>query len=150
MKPSLVAAITYLVIGHHALATEPNSSCPATTVLPQLDAAYHACANGYVDGSCQRFLEAFKQVTGRYDCQRSFETAPVPAVWLASTGALDDFVSLVWRLASEKQFNDKLYKGIRTEARTFFGSEEFRGVLDGDLAEEYVERSLAVQRKLKR
>ncbi len=149
MKPAL-AAITCLVIGHHALATQPNSSCPATTVLPQLDAAYHACANGYVDGSCQRFIEAFKRVTGRYDCQRSFDTAPVPAVWLAPTGALDDFVRLAWHLASERQFNDKLYKDIRTEARTFFGSEEFRGILDGALAEEYLQKSKAVERALKR
>lgn len=143
------AAVACLVVGHHATAAQRNLSCPAATVLPDLDGAYHACSNGYVDGSCQRFIGAFKKLTGRYDCQRSFDTDPVPAVWLAPRGAVEDFVRLTWRLASDSQFKDKLYKDVRTEARAFFGSADFQGVLDGALAEDYLGKSQRVARELK-
>jgi hypothetical protein len=147
---ALRIAIACLAFAHQAAAAQPNASCPAATVLPQLDAAYHACNNGYVDGSCQRFIELFKQVTGRYDCQRSFDTSPVPAVWLAPRGALEDFVRLAWRLSSDPQFKDNLYKNARSEARIFFGSKEFQGVLDGALAEDYLDKSEKIERELER
>jgi len=37
-----------------------NVTCPATKLLPVVDAAYHACDNGYVDGSCERFVEVMR------------------------------------------------------------------------------------------
>mgnify|MGYP003492587008 len=146
---ALGTAIVCVVVGFQAMAAEPNLSCPAATIFPRLDAAYHACSNGYIDGSCQQFISEFKRVTAPYDCQRSFDKAPVPAVWLAPRGALDDFVRLAWRLASDPQFNDKLYKNVGLEARIFFGSKDFRGVLDGALAEDYAEKSREVERQLK-
>jgi hypothetical protein len=130
-------------------ASSANISCPANNVAPQLDAAYHACSNGYIDGSCQRFLQAFNVLTGRYDCQRSFDTAPVPAVWLSPEGALDDYVRLVFQIATKPQFKDKLYHGVQQEAHEFFTSKEFHGILDGALAEDYLPKSRALAKKLK-
>lgn len=124
-------------------------ACPANEVLPKLDAAYHACSH-YADESCHNFIAAFKEVAGRYDCKRSFDTTPVPAVWLAGDGALDDYVRLMWLLATKKQFKSKLYKGADTEARKFFAGSEFQGVLDGALAEEYLEKSRAMAVSLKK
>lgn len=148
MKTSLLCL--FGLVANAAIAAGPNTVCPAAAVLPELDASYHACSNGYVDGSCQRFIAAFKKVTGRYDCQRSFDNGPVPAAWLAPDGALEDFIRLTWRLSTNKQFKDELYKGISTEARAFFASKDFQGVLDGALAEEYLERSQAMATTLKR
>lgn len=126
-------------------------TCPASTVLPELDAAYHACGH-YADENCHNFIAAFKKVTGRYDCKRSFDTGPgsVPAIWLAGDGALEDYVHLVWLLSTKKQFKSKLYRGVDVEARDFFASSEFRGVLDGALAEEYSEKSRAMASSLKK
>lgn len=71
-------------------------------------------------------------------------------MWLSPDGALEDFIQLTWRLSTNKQFEDELYKGISTEARDFFASKDFQGVLDGALAEEYLERSQAMATTLKR
>ncbi|MDE2149256.1 MAG: hypothetical protein KGJ55_05355 [Gammaproteobacteria bacterium] len=124
-------------------------TCPAGAVLPKLDATYHACRH-YADDSCHNFITAFKDVTGRYDCKRSFDTAPVPAVWLAGDGALDDYVHLVWLVATKKEYKSKLYGGADAEARAFFASSEFRSILDGALAEEYSEKSEAMAASLKK
>lgn len=125
-------------------------ACPASAVLPELDAAYHACSH-YADESCHNFVAAFKKVTGRYDCKRPFDTGPgaVPAVWLAGDGALEDYVQLIWLLATKKRFKSKLYKGADAEARAFFASSDFQGVLDGALAEEYLDKSQAMAVSLK-
>ena len=150
-KKTFWIATACLAVGHHVAVAEPNVLCPAAIVLPQLDAAYHACHQGYIDGSCKRFIDAFKKVTGRYDCQRSFDSGDgaVPAVWLAPRGALEDFIALAWRLASDPQFKKRLYKNIRSEARRFFGSKDFQGVLDGALAEDYLDKSQQIARELK-
>ena len=57
---------------------------------------------------------------------------------------------LAWRLSSDPLFKDRLYKNVRFEARIFFGSKESKGVLDGDLAEEDMDKSEKVARELQR
>ena len=120
-----------------------QQTCPAADVLPKLDAAYHACRH-YADESCNNFIAAFTSVTGRYDCKRAFDTDPVPAVWLAGAGALDDYVQMMWLVATNEQYKSKLYKGAYSKARAVFSSGEFQAVLDGALAEEYLEKSQAM------
>jgi hypothetical protein len=133
-----------------------NVTCPAAKLLPVLDAAYHECNNGFVKGSCEKFVETFRQLLPEYDCQRSFDSTPtknyiVPAIWLAGDGALEDYVRLLWRMASskDKMFRNKWFQEATAEAKRLFGSEEFRNILDGALAEEYMSRSEEVERQLK-
>ena len=105
-------------------------------------------------------MESFRQLALEYDCQRSFDATPsrnyiVPAVWLAGDGALEDYVGLMYRVASSdsrkgKMFSDQLFRKATNAAEAFFGSEDFRRVLDGHLAEEYVPLSRAVERKQQR
>jgi hypothetical protein len=123
---------------------EFNVKCPAPKLLPQLDAAYHECNNGFVNGSCERFVETFSQLAPEYDCQRSFDATPdkkyvVPAIWLAGDGALEDYIGLLARMASgkDKMFNDKSFTKSSAAARKLFTSKAFAHVLDGHMAEEY-------------
>lgn len=134
-----------------------NVTCPAPKLLPVLDAAYHECNNGFADGSCERFVETFRQLLPEYDCQRPFDATPtqnyiVPAIWLAGDGALMDYVRLLSRMSSlkDKLFTDKLFQKATDEARKLFGSKEFRNILDGHLAEEYGPLSKKVENELKR
>ncbi len=131
---------------------EFNVTCPESKLLPVLDTAYHECNNGYANGSCERFVENFRLLMPKYDCQRSFDTSPVPAIWLAGPGALEDYVRLLWRMASskDKMFTHTLLQRAAAEGKKLFGCEEFRHVLDGALAEEYLPRSKKVERELKR
>ena len=122
----------------------PIAACPAQELLPLLDSNYHECNRGFLNGSCEKFVDVFSNLTGRYDCRRSFDHDPVPAIWLSGSAATEDFVALLARLAEsepESEASRKLNEKARAKARHLFGSQSLRDVLDGDLAEQYLERS---------
>lgn len=134
-----------------------NVACPASSVLPVLDHAYHECSNGFLNGSCEKFIESFRQLLPEYDCQRSFDATStknyiVPAVWLAGDGALEDYIRLLSRLASskDKTLTPKHFRKAIASARKLFGSKEFQRVLDGAIAKEYLPLSRSVERQLTR
>lgn len=131
-----------------------NVTCPAHKLLPVLDAAYHECNKGFVNGSCERFVETFKQLTPEYDCQRSFDATSetnyiVPAVWLAGNGALEDYIALLARMTNrkDKMFSDQWFRKATTEARRLFGSKAFQNMLDGSMAEEYLPLSKRLEKE---
>ena len=135
---------------------EFNVACPAQKLLPVLDGTYHQCNKGFVNGSCEKFVDTFKQLLPEYDCQRSFDATPtknyiVPAVWLAGDGALEDYTQLLSRMAllKDRMFKQKSFRNATTKARKLFGSKEFRKILDGSLAEEYSPLSTRVENQLK-
>jgi hypothetical protein len=134
MRKPLLAAML-LCVTTPALAGT-NLDCPAPALLPQLDSAYHECNHGFQNGSCDRFVDLLRQLLPRFDCQRSFDTSPVPALWLADSAAMEDYVHLLSRLKIPA-------------AKTLFGSTEFREILDGALAEEYGPLSLKAGRQQK-
>ena len=120
-----------LILGTVALGA--NVECPAAKLGPVLDAAYHECSHGFENGSCDRFIETFARLLPKFDCQRSFDIAPVPAVWLLNDAAFEDYVHLLSKMKAKP-------------ARKLFGSPEFRDVLDGALAEDYGDLSRRVER----
>ncbi len=137
--------------------TQFNVTCPAQKLLPVLDAAYHECNKGFVNGSCERFVETFKQLSPEYDCQRSFDATSeknyiVPAVWLAGDGALEDYIALLARMTSRKDkvFSDKWFRKASADARQLFGSKAFQRVLDGHMAEEYGPLSKRLEKELRK
>lgn len=152
-----------LVFSSPLLATESppgmqkfNITCPAAKLLPVLDTAYHECHNGFANGSCERFVETFRQLLPEYDCQRPFDATPpkkyiVPAIWIASEGAVEDYIRLLYRMSSskDKMFSDRWFQKATIEAKKLFGSQEFRAALDGAIAEEYEEKSIIVEKQLK-
>ena len=136
-----------------------NVTCPAAKLIPVLDTAYHECNNGYVKkgASCEKFVAVFKQLLPEYDCQRPFDTSPtqkyiVPAIWLAGDGADEDYIRLLWRMASKKgkMYRNQWFRKPVYEAKILFASKEFRHILDGAIAEEYVSRSKKMERELRK
>src|SRR5574337_466447 len=116
MNPAAVLLVTAVQLA--AAASEPNRKCPAQQLLPVLDSSYHECSNGFGNSSCERFVDTFRKLTSRSDCQRSFDTSPVPAVWLAGDAELEDFVRLLSRLAAKNDnvFTDHSFAKARAMA----------------------------------
>lgn len=121
-------------------ANSENSSCPYPEIYIEIDQAYHECVNGYVknNASCDLFLDKINLLFPRHDCKRSFDTAPVPAIWLFGA-ASDDYCRLLYHLAIGKKgkFDSHWYSNASEKAKKIFLSEEFKSVLDGAIAEEY-------------
>jgi len=130
---------------------QSNVTCPASKLLPALDASYRKCRRGFENDSCERFVQTLGKLLPKYDCQRLFDKDAVPAVWLAADDDLDDYIYLLWRLSSstDKMFTGKSFSKATDDANKLFSSEEFRNILDGALAEHYMARSEELERKLK-
>ena len=116
-----------------------NQTCPAKTELPRLEAAYQQCRLRDKK-SCQLFVNIFKKLMPVYDCQRDFDKTPehnylVPAIWLAGP-KLENYVHLLSQLNL-------------VSAQRLFGSQAFRDILDGALAEEYGPLSYQAQKKFR-
>ena len=131
--------------------SEFNVRCPARRLCPEIESRYQACRTRHNQESCDAFVTLFRQLAPEYDCQRSFDHTPkadyiVPAVWLCDelrgsreneASALEDYAYLLQSLKS-------------VAGRCFFGSNEFRSVLDGHLGEEFEEPSLRAGKNAKR
>ena len=120
--------------------TQFNVTCPAKRLAPEIDRAFHQCNVGYADGSCERFVNFFRELLPVYDCQRPFDATPsvnyiVPAIWVVGSAEHEDYVRLLAQLK-------------RPFAQVLFASKEFRATLDGALAEEYGPRSERLAREL--
>ena len=117
-----------------------NDRCPFPEIYVETDRSYHECANGYVKKgtSCELFIKTLEQILPRYDCKRSFDTSPVPAIWLFGA-ASKDYIELLYELASgaDPMYSSNWFADVSASARVIFLSEEFRAVLDGTMAEEY-------------
>jgi hypothetical protein len=111
-----------------------TANCPAAQLLPTLEKEHGKCRAHR--GQCSAFVGTFRQLLPRYDCRRPFDTAPVPAAWLAGDEQLEKYVELLAHLRTP-------------EAKALFGSEEFRGILDGVLAEQYRAKSIAAEKQLR-
>ena len=130
----LILLITNL---SYAKATE---TCPTKELCPLYSETLDKCEKNNKSKSCSDFIDLYKKLVPKYDCKRSFDKEPVPAIWLcdegtyASTGPFERGVALLAKLKSKK-------------ARIFFGSPELRSTLDGDVAEEYRKKSLKAEKK---
>ncbi|MBI5246089.1 MAG: hypothetical protein HY923_02835 [Elusimicrobia bacterium] len=120
--------------------TRFNETCPVARLLPVLEDDYAACSKKEKT-ACDGFVSGLRELLPEYDCQRPFDAGPpddyiVPAIWKAGDAALAKYVALLASLKTKK-------------ALELFASPEFRAILDGHLAETYMERSRAAQKRLK-
>lgn len=120
---------------------EFNKVCPAPKLCDEANGLLRECRR-LKDESCSKFLAKFRELLPDYDCQRPFDKTEtksyiVPALWLCDSREL--FISALSEMPSD-------------EAKMLFSSKEFRGALDGagHLAEEYLPKSIEVERALKK
>lgn len=116
--------------------TKFNQDCPYQKLRPTLETLFSFCKSGNAS-SCKTFVKTFRALTVVSDCQRTLDATPrvnyiVPAIWLAGDGKLEDYVQLVANLSMN-------------EAKVLFASPAFRSVLDGVLAEQWLEESLKAE-----
>ena len=126
-----------------------NIVCPATRLCPDLEKYYQACKSENEPNVCNSFVATFRKLAGKYDCQRSFDHTPtadyiVPAVWVCREGLNIGETRSIFE--EYIVFLQKLNSG---EARCFFASPEFRGILDGEYAELFYEKSLSAEKTIK-
>jgi hypothetical protein len=125
-----------------------NIECPAKRLCPDLEKYYQTCSGTHAPEACDLFVKIFRQLAPRYDCQRSFDHTPtkdytVPAVWVCK--------EILTARGKRPIFEEsiKLLQELRSkDARSFFASAGFRGVLDGELAETYFESSLRAEKDM--
>jgi hypothetical protein len=123
-----------------SLASASGQECPFPKKYIELDRAYHQCVNGQVrkDASCEAFLGSIVTLFPRYNCKRSFDTEPVPAIWLFDA-ASEDYIKLIYELATQSNpiFEGQWFAKEAVQAKEIFLSPEFKSVLDGHMAEDY-------------
>jgi hypothetical protein len=143
MHSSLIALGTIVLLSASAFADPaPSSGCPSEKLCPEFIELTQKCEKDLKSESCEEFTELFRKLTPSYDCRRSFDTNPVPAIWLCDANVPDypkpheKGLALLAKLRSKK-------------ARKFFGSAELRSTLDGALAEEYLKKSRAAGKRTK-
>ena len=131
-------AITALLLFHQA--TIANGKCPFPQKYIEIDRAYHQCVNGHVRNgeSCNFFINHISTLFLKYDCKRSFDTSPVPAIWLFDA-ASEDYIRLIYEMASQRNpiFEGKWFKKEVITAKEVFLSQNFKSILDGHMTEEY-------------
>ena len=115
---------------------EFNKKCPTPKMCTDLNEDMEACKK---KSACAQFVVHYKAVLPEYDCQRSFDSTPkqeyvIPAIYLCENN--EELLGFLAKLKTK-------------EARILFGSQELRDTLDGSVAEEYMAKSIAVEKSLK-
>ena len=123
---------------------EPNKQCPAEGLCPTLEQAYQDCKSGKSKNQCSEFVETMRKLSPRYDCQRDFDTRPVPAIWVCGEKRRENGGSVI------DEYLEFLSKFKNSEAQRYFASELFRSTLDGHISELYYEKSKKRQSELGR
>lgn len=121
---------------------EFNVTCPSKELCPILDQAFESCKSTNKTEVCSIYIQIFRKLVQNYDCQRSFDNTPnkkyiVPAYWLCDPTKAWANIELLSKLKSN-------------EAQEFFASSDFRSILDGELAEGFMEMSSDREKMLKR
>jgi hypothetical protein len=89
------------------------------------------------------FVKALKKLFNR--CKSPIDSHPIPALWLCEGHGDSGCSSLQF-----ETWIGYLAASPMIEARHAFASPEFRGVLDGEMAETYRKESLKVEKELQR
>lgn len=98
------------------------------------------CRTKQAEDDCKKFVRLFEKLAVKNDCMRKFDTAPVPSVWICDEDAEESsYPKLFERSAAT------LSKLKYSFARKFYGSNAFRSTLDGEVAEEHLEKSMKIK-----
>jgi hypothetical protein len=127
---------------------EYNVECPASRLCPDLEKYYQACKKTNGPDMCGAFVATFRKLTGKYDCQRSFDHTPtadytVPAIWVCR-----EVLHLENKRAVYEEYIALLLELSSNDARCFFASSDFRGILDGEYAESLYGKSLDAEKEI--
>ena len=116
---------------------EPFKYCADHSFCQSLRENEKKCRTSPNKEVCQSFVETLRKLAIVKDCKRKFDTSPVPSVWICDEDEGEtSYPKLFERSAST------LAKTKYEFAQKFYGSEAFRSVLDGAVADEHLEQSI--------
>jgi hypothetical protein len=119
-------------------------NCPDAKYFARIQKAYKECVAHPKDNKkIIAFVDLLEHVMHKYDCRRSYDSAPVPAWWMCDRGT--------GGLCNEEDVNKWftfISKSRNMYARKLFASTLFRSTLDGESAEQFSEDSVKVEREL--
>lgn len=118
---------------------EFNKNCPTPKLCEKIYENLQLCEKGN-KLQCNQFVDNFRKTLPEYDCQRNFD----------STAKEKYIVSAIWLCETHEYFLNALSKMKTRKARQLYGSKELRSTLDGALAEEHLDQSKKVEKKLKK
>ena len=112
MQIKLLKILFVIIFFSSSFTVAEEQECPFPEKYIEIDRAYHQCANGQVrkGASCELFIDSVPALLGKYDCKRSFDTQPVPALWLFDAAA-EDYIQLIYQMASKSNsvFNEQWF-----------------------------------------
>lgn len=114
-----------------------NNDCPMPQLGIEIRIAYNELiSNPHLHLKDSTFVTLLEKSFYKYNCKRSFDKNPVPALWLCDSGDIEKWIEYLSKMNS-------------TYAKKLFGSRLFRSVLDGSLAEQFFQLSKEVEYTLK-
>jgi hypothetical protein len=119
-------------------ASQIIESCEERKLCPELEDSFSKCKYDEKEEECRRFIDTFRKLSGTTTCKRSFDTRPVPSVWVCDEGK-----SYPGTFTNAASFLDELIVKYGF-ALNFYSSDEFRSNLDGETAEAYRAKSEAI------
>jgi hypothetical protein len=110
-----------------------EGNCSAKELCPKLVSTSKQCEERPNSNACGTFLSLFKKLTESEQCRRSGDFSPVPGAWvcdeLQQSAVMEGSINTLKRLRKLRN----------ATATSFYASQEFRGILDGYLLEEYLD-----------
>lgn len=118
--------------------TISDFSCADMALCEDLRISEEMCRGTKEPANCAKFVATFEKLAVTSDCQRKFDTKPVPSIWVCDEGSEEGSPKIFERSA------DTLSKIDLPAAKKFYGSEAFRSTLDGGVAETHMQKSKEV------
>ena len=137
LAPVNLTELTFSRLGHGTGGTKPEYLCPLRDLGPRIAAAYDAYLKNPEDsGRAHEFVKLMTEGMQKYDCPCELgKQAAYPAIWLWGDLDIAKWYEVLAGMKDE-------------EAQKLFASDLFRSTLDGGIAEEYWDKSLAVEKDL--
>jgi hypothetical protein len=123
--------ISGLIISFSDKTWDHEGTCSAKELCPKVISSGKQCEARPHSSSCDTFLVLFKKLTEREQCKRRIDFSPVPAIWVC------DELQQSQVMASSINILKKIRKLRNNEAISFYGSQEFKSILDGAFLEDY-------------
>jgi hypothetical protein len=93
---------------------------------------------------CRKFTDNFDRLAVRNNCKREFDEDPVPSIWICDEDREETSDPKLFERSANTLSKSKFPFSIK-----LYGSDKFREILDGEVAEQHYQKSLSVGRQIK-
>jgi len=105
------------------------SLCKIEKSCEELRALEFKCSRNKLEVDCRNFTNAFKELSKVKNCKREFDYSPVPSIWICDLFPQEQRHPRLTQRSAET-----LSKLSFSFAKSFYNSDQFQLILDGELA----------------